>query len=299
MVVARPLSLIFAQHLAEGAWIGPGPADLEQPLAALWQGGRRAWPELALPAPLFIRHLAARAPPGDARRFLAAVAGSDLYLACACAQGLPAALMALDRAVLSRVPSFIARVSTDPSFIDEVQQHLRERLLLAPPGAAPKIAEYGGAGALQAFVRVAALRTALNLRRNRDEQPHEDVDDRTVQALPGSLGAELRYVQERHRADLLSALRDAFAALPQEQRHVLRLHFASGLTAVRIAQMLQVDRTTVGRWLASARAAALSETRRLLRERLCLAPQEVDSLIAVLRSQLGASITGLLQSTPG
>lgn len=276
-----------------------GSRDLEALLETLWQGGQRAWPEFALPAPAFIQHLAARAPPGDARRFLAVVAGSDLYLACACAQGLPAALAALDRTILARVPSFIARVSADPSFIDEVRQHLRERLLLATPGAAPKIAEYSGAGALQAFVRVAALRTALNLRRNRDDQPHSDVDERTVQALPGSLDAELRYVQERHRADLLSALRDAFAGLPQEQRHVLRLHFASGLTAVRIAQALQVDRTTVGRWLASARATVLTETRRLLRERLRLSPHEVDSLIATLRSQLGASITGLLQSTPG
>src|SRR5581483_4498624 len=104
----------------------------------------------------------------------AAVAGSDLYLACACARGVPAALAALDRAVLLRVPAFICRVSTDAAFADEVRQQLRERLLVAPPGGAPKIAEYGGAGALHAWVRVAALRTALNLRRNRDDQPAED-----------------------------------------------------------------------------------------------------------------------------
>src|SRR5581483_8080759 len=130
-----------------------------------------------------------------------------------------------------------------------------------------------------------------------DDQPAEDIDERTVQALPDPPDAELRYVHARHREDLLRALKDAFAGLPREQRHVLRLHFAGGLTAVRIAEMLQIDRTTVGRWLASARAAILQETRRLLRDRLRLPPAEVDSLIATLRSQLDASISSLLQNT--
>lgn len=52
----------------------------------------------------------------------------------------------------------------------------------------------------------------------------------------------------------------------------------------------------VSRWLAAARESIFDETRRLMSQRLRLRPEEFESLVRVLRSQLDLSLTGLLQS---
>src|SRR5262249_26465617 len=57
------------------------------------------------------------------------------------------------------------RLDRDPAFLDEVRQALRVRLLVAPEGGRPRIADYAGRGPLRAWVGVAALRVALNLKR--------------------------------------------------------------------------------------------------------------------------------------
>lgn len=273
---------------------------LESRLTSLWESGRTAWPDIVLPAIVFIRHLAAHLPTEaeeSTRGFLASVHASDLYLACACALGDPVALAAFDRSILGQVPAFLARMDPSPSFADELKQLLREKLLVAAAGGAPKIAEYAGAGALWSWVRVVAIRTAVSLRRNRDEQPGKELDDGVAKVLPLGQDIEVDYIRTRHHSEFKEALRAAFASLPQEQRHVLRLHFAGGLTQDAIAALLQVNRRTVGRWLSSARTAMFHETRRLLQSRLRLSPADLDSLVHVLRKSFDLSISTLLKSS--
>ncbi len=273
-------------------------AALERGLLALWESGRAAWPGVALPAPAFVRHLAAHRPAEeDPAGFLASVHASDLYLACACAMGEPSALAAFDRSILGQVPSFLSRMDPSPWFADEIRQLLREKLLVAPAGGAPKIAEYAGAGALWSWVRVVAIRTAVSVRRNRDEQPRAALDECVAKALPEGQDVEIDYIRTRYQGEFKEALRAAFASLPQEQRHVLRLHFAGGLTGDAIASVLQVNRRTVVRWLASARTAMFHETRRLLQCQLRLSPGELDSLVEMVRTSFDLSLSTLLKST--
>jgi hypothetical protein len=48
---------------------------------------------------------------------------------------------------------------------DELRQNVRERLFLGTPDAPPRIASYSGEGDLRHWVRVVAMRAALNLTR--------------------------------------------------------------------------------------------------------------------------------------
>src|SRR5262249_17417143 len=101
----RELAGIFRERVPVGA-----PADeaaLEATLRRLLEEGARAWPGLQLAPGSFVRHLAARAvggaPPSAAR-------APDLYLACACAAGIPGAFEAFDRAHLDVVGAYLVRM---------------------------------------------------------------------------------------------------------------------------------------------------------------------------------------------
>lgn len=264
-------------------------------ISALHDAGQRAWPGVALPVGDFVRHLARRLPPGTApAAFLDAVHAADLYLACACALGLPAALATFERDYLRQVPALLTGLSLSPSQVDEVCQLLRDKLLLARPGEEPKIAGYSGRGPLMAFLRVAARRTALTLL-SQQGPAHAAADPDRLAAQDTS--PEVRHLRQRHQEALKGALQEAIAGLPGQQRAALRLHFLQGLTDEKIGRMFRVHRTTVTRWIDAARERILDESRRLLGERLRLSPTECDSLAAALRSQIDLSLAELLKES--
>ena len=74
-------------------------------------------------------------------------------------------MTAFDREVLSQVGLLLGRMQPTPQLVDDTRQALREKLLVAAPGARPRIGEYAGRGPLQAWVRVAAVRAALDILR--------------------------------------------------------------------------------------------------------------------------------------
>lgn len=304
MAEELPLCSMFLASVAEPRGDAEARAvDLEQTLATVVERGRAAWPELALPAPVFVRHLAVHVARGDAwERALSELCAEDLYLACACAHGVESAIGAFERQVLVRVGGFLARMNPSPAFVDEVKQELRVKLLVAAPGAAPKIAEYSGRGALAGWLRVAALRTAIDLRRRHDDLAHDrgarsanDSDVSPPEAIGAGRDPELHYVKERYEAEFKGAFRAAIHALSSERRNVLRLNFVDGLNIDQIGALLHIHRSTVARWIAAARAAILKEAQRLLGERLGLSAGEFDSLARLLESRLDVSLTGLFE----
>lgn len=261
-----------------------------------WERGRAAYPRVALSLADFAGHAerVVKAGPPLAH-------ADDLYLACACALGVPEALAAFE-GLLTDVPAWVRRVQSSPDGVDEVRQHLRERLLVAPAGERPRIAEYGGAGPLRSWLRVATARIAMNLRRNRDDRPmapldHAACDEPALAAL--SLEPELRMLRGEHQDTLRLVMRDAFVRLSPEERTALRMQYVARMTNVQIATALRVHRLTVGRLLNQARTSMLGETRRLLGERLRLSNPEVDDLIEALRESLDLSLTSLLQTLSG
>jgi RNA polymerase sigma-70 factor (ECF subfamily) len=178
-----------------------------------------------------------------------------------------------------------------------VRQLLGERLLAGPAGSAGRIEEYAGRGTLDAWVRIAAIRIALNLIRGEDR--HRDALLRLADESPVSPDPELELLKHRYRADFEEAFRKALAALSPRERSVLRLRFLDGLAVGEIATIFGVHRSTVTRWLASAEEAVSGETRRALRERIRVRPSECDRLLDLLKSRLEVTLHTLLRRSMG
>jgi RNA polymerase sigma-70 factor, ECF subfamily len=250
---------------------------------------RAAWPELDLDEAGFGAHVErCLADGGD----VSALHAGDLWLAYGCSIGDDRAVAAFDREVLSQVGLLLGRMQPTPMLVDEVRQALREKLLVAQPGARPRIADYAGRGPLQAWVRVAAVRTALDLLRAGGARTGGDVepDDLATDAT----SPELDYLRERYAPQFKAAFQEALRALDSEQRNVLRLHVVEGLNIDEIGALFKVHRSTVARWIAGARQEVLAGARQRLRAELGLSAGEFDSLAGVVRSQLDLSVANIL-----
>jgi RNA polymerase sigma-70 factor (ECF subfamily) len=262
------------------------------------EAGKRAWPMLALDESDFLahvrRHVQDAGGADAAEAYLEQVHAADLYLACACAEGVPGAVDQLDAHVLSKLPALIARLRPSPSFLDDVRQALFERLLVPVPDRRPRIADYSGRGPLVAWVRVAAMRTALNLSRaTRRDQARQASEDPAEVIAPGQ-DPELDYFKARYAGELKAAFEEALGALGAEDRLVLRLAGVEGLTGEAIAEVLRVDRSTIVRRLSRARERLYDETRRLVTERVRMSESEFASVARAVETEIEASLPRML-----
>jgi len=238
----------------------------------------------------FVSYLAARAPAG----LPPAARAADLYLACASAARVRGAVEAFDRAYLGQVGAHLARMGPTPAFVDEVRQEVLTKLFVGKDGAAPRITEYDGKGALASWVRVIALRAAIDLRRQRGAAG--EVEHDPAHEAPAGGSPEGDYQEAHYRRAFDEALRGAVATLEVDQRRLLRRHFADGITLDALAVELGVHRATVARRLAAARASLRSEARRRLQTALGARDSELSSMAWMMRSRLDLSLPGLLRS---
>ena len=242
-----------------------------------------------------VHRLRGRAPARDSPApALAKVDAEGLYLACACASGIDEALAAFDRRYASEARAALLSRGEGAAATDDAMQVLRERLFVAAtPGGAGKISEYSGRGPLSAWVRMAAVRIALNQRRGRPRDASAE-QTRLAQFVSPADDLELGYVKARHSRAFAQAFAEAFSSLSERQRNVLRLHAVEGLGAEKIARAFRVHAASVRRWIADSRQLLLEQTRLHLARQLRLTPSELDSLIGALQSQLDVSIRKLL-----
>ena len=225
--------------------------------------GRATWPGVELPREHFTRHLAQlllqgaerERPPGAVELALGRLKVADLYLACACALRVPGAVEALEEHFLSQVR-------------EEVRQQVRTHLLVGTEGRGPRIAEYAGRGTLKSWVRVIATRLLRHPgRTDQEELLDEEVNGFADMASPGP-DAELEHIRRHLEPAFREALREAFQALPEEQRHLLRLRHLKRLTHAAMARLFEVPQPTLLRRLALAYVALFEETKRRLRTKL-------------------------------
>ena len=276
-------------------WAGYNYAVPKEPEISddLWRAGRATWPGVEVPRALFAAYVRERIGAGT----LDGLCTTDLYLTCACVHDAKGAVATFDRTFLARVPEMVRQIDRSPAFADDVCQHLREKLLL--PAGRPKLAAYTGRGALGSWVRVAALRTALNLRDVRQPGQTEPLEDHLLVA-PGGDDAELEYLRRRYRDEFQTAVRAALDGLPRERRRLLRLHVVTGLSTAQLGTALGVNQSTIVRWLAAARDQLREEIHRGLAQRLGLSGPELESLTGLILSRLDLSVTSALAATdPG
>lgn len=284
----------LARAFAAAAGLAAGEAELGRWEGALGEAlgrARRRWPGVEVDGAAFAGELGRRAAGGDdATRALEALHADDLFLARACAAGDRAALAHFEREHLRAVGAFVAGIDPAPAFADEVGQRLAERLFAGGARGAGAIGDYGGRGPLGGWVRVAATRIALNLRRGarREGRRAPSVEEAVGAAL------DLDYLKERYREPFAAALREALLDLPPHRRALLRLYHVEGLSLEAMAALYRVHLATVSRRLGRAREQVAEGATRRLRERLGASASEVESLVPLVLSRLEVSFERLL-----
>src|SRR5258705_1483299 len=142
----------------------------EHVMRRAWEAGRAAWPEIELARDAFDAY-AGKLDARAADRF-----PEDIYLAAACLAGDATALATFDRDLLATARGAIRSIDANDAFVDEACQRLRANLLVGD-GARPRIADFAARGPLRAWVGVAAVRTALMLRRSQVRAREVPLDD--------------------------------------------------------------------------------------------------------------------------
>jgi RNA polymerase sigma-70 factor (ECF subfamily) len=130
----------------------------------------------------------------------------------------------------------------------------------------------------------------LDLKRGRQnkEQPL-DLDSPSIATDP-----ELDYLKLRYASDFKIVLESALGQLDARQVTLLKLSFIEQLSASAIGVMYSVSARSVQRWLVDIRESLLASMREGLKQRLSLSPNELESLLGLVDSQLQVSLHRLL-----
>lgn len=250
-------------------------------LRQLYTAGHQQWPSIDLAFEAFAEHCVRLWPSPDGPEFSSHP--GDLYLCSACASGVAEATIVLAREGSPVARLAIARIDRDPEFVQDVLQELWQKLLVGPEA---KVREYAGRGPLQAWLKVAATRLALDrvrARKNARETP-ADVSARVAGYAPDP---EWLLIRERHGHAFQDALRRALARLSAQERNVLRMHVVGRCSIDQIGRAYSIHRATAARWLERTRAKIYEAARQELSvgSRAC-----TESEFRSLARQLGTDL---------
>jgi len=269
-------------------------AELGTRLHSMLLQAARAHPAFAVSAEDMVDAIAAGvASEDDLDRALAALHVEDLWLAQACAAGHDAALAAFGDRFDNVIMAALRRLSLPTSLIDDVLQDVRTKLLL-PTDRPPKIASYSGRAQLAAWVTTVATREALDRLRKESSHQGPTDDERLLAVVDRSDGPELDLFRRTYQADFKAAFEAALATLDTRARNVLRHCFVDGMTTAEIGAAYGVHKTTAFRWVDSARETLAKRTRQAFVDRVRLPPDELDSVLRLVRCQLELSLPRVL-----
>ncbi len=251
----------------------------------LYRAGQRAWPALSLDESAFERHCQRVLTPGDD----VPLEPGSLYLCCACAEGDSAALRVFQREVAAVAEAALRRVDAREDQVREGLQEVWRKLLLGPDA---KVKSYSGRGPLQAWVRVAATRVALDRRRagQRNDARRAELSERLAAADPN---VEATLLRARFGEAFQAALSAAVSGLSAQQRNVLRMHTVGGASIDEIGRAYRVHRATAARWLERARGRIYEQVRAELCLEQRLTHSEFDSLAQLIGAELSLSLTAI------
>jgi RNA polymerase sigma-70 factor (ECF subfamily) len=253
-------------------------------LVTLLASAQGRWPGIAIDPIRFVEHMARGVRPrkGALEAALDTLHTSDLYLALGCASADRTALESFEDHFMAEVPRYLSSLRLSRSGLDEVQQMLRARLLVSP-GGRPRIADYSGRDDLAGWLRVAAMRAAVDLQRQREAKVARDGKPR-AHAPSISIPPELLPFEERSRSQLETTFKAELMRLPAHTRHLLRLHVVYGLSMEAITSPERVDCSTIVRRISALRARLAQSLQPRIVHVLDLSPSEVDLLIALVQS---------------
>lgn len=262
--------------------------SLVAPLDRFVELARAAWPEIALDDDAFLAFVAQRVT-GSIATTLEQMPAADLYLACACSRNDPAALRAFED-LLGAIDPALAHMGLFADLFDEVKQRLRIKLFLVAHDHAPRILDYMGRGNLRGWLRVIAVREALNTMRADRRALANDLSDVPLTAPDPAL----EHLKARYRHEFQQAIAEGAKRLEPRERNLLRQYYLDAFTFEVLARMYRVHLATVARWVEKARTALLGETRRVLVTQMNVPRDELDSILRLIESQLEISARDLI-----
>ncbi len=260
-------------------------ADLQPVLAGLCEAAHATWPQLAIDDARFCAHLESLVE-GEPE-LLPTLNAGDVYLSLACALGNPAALEILDREYLRELRPTLARMGLAAAAIDETLQVMRGELLVPRAEAPPRILNYGGRGQLRGWLRSVAARTGL--RTIKDQPRHAELDEQHHAPTAGDL--ELEYMKKTYGDAFQRAFAVALAALPEDDRLLLKQRFRHKLTVQELGALHSVNAGTISRWVAAARERLVKATRTEMQRALGVERSEVSSILRLIDSELEISLS--------
>jgi RNA polymerase sigma-70 factor, ECF subfamily len=270
-----------------------GVPGLEQRLALIVEAAALELPRVRRDDAAFVAHLAARLDPalplGEALDQLRA---ADLYLAWGCSRNDPAAIERFERELMPQGRAIVARRLPGQGELEEVLQAVRQHLVAGPEGT-PRISDYRGYGALASWLRVVAVRTAMNLSRR---TAPERLPSQSLSFGAAAQGdPELLFLKETYREPFKTAFRSAVSTLDAEERGLLRLHFLEGVSLEQMGLLYRAHKSTLSRRLARVRKDLFDRTRAALCSALAVDSGEIDSVIRLFQSELDMSLISLLR----
>jgi len=242
----------------------------------MFLAGQSQWPVLKLGFDDFSDHcLRLGANQGE-------LEPADLFLCCACVHAEPEALRLFQIHGAKVAIDAIKRVDSDDDFVRDTLQELWSKLLL---GGEAKVRSYSGRGPLQAWVRVAATRIALDRVRvkKRHAQRQTELPERL--AAP-DVNVDAAVLKARFGAAFEEALRVALANLSAEDRNVLRLHVVDRCSIDEIGRAYGVHRATAARRIERTRTRIFEEVRARLCVEQRLTESELQSLATLMAQEL-------------
>jgi RNA polymerase sigma-70 factor (ECF subfamily) len=250
------------------------------------------WPNVAPNDERFVEAIASRVEGEvDLAPAVARLALPDIYLVAAALAGDRAALAAFERMVRDETTRAAARLPHAPAVEDVIQEMLLKLLV----GPSPKLTAFAGHGALHAWLRVAAVRTAISMTRRKHEVSAPD--DALAAVADDADDQALAFLKSTYRNEFKRAFAEALAEIPRRSRTLLRLQIIDQLTLEEIGAFYKVSRATAARWLADARVELVSGTKARLRESLKVSTGELDQLMKLVATNLYATLPSLLRIT--
>ena len=264
--MSHPLETLFLDALPPEQR-EPFSADprLGERLTTLLARARTAWPGLSVTDERFLPFVAERVKEGSGPERLERMSVEDLYLACGCASGDPTAAEQFSARFFPAIEQAVARMEVPRAWVEDVRQTVYDKLFVGDGERPPGIRHYKGEGELLTWVRVVAVRQAIDVVRKRNrEQPVEELPE----VVARDEDPELRFLKQRYGEEFRAVFHGVMERLTSKERNLLRYQLVSGLTLEQIAGLYRVNRSTVVRWLQKVRDKLLEETRAGLTKRL-------------------------------
>ena len=217
----------------------------------------------------------------------------DDYVRLACLENQPGAAAVLDSAYLLPLATSIHRICQTLEATDSVLQQLREKLLLPPVN---RLLSYRAPGRFRAWLKVIAVRTALDMARELGLKTQREVElDERLEAL--AFGPEELFLRAELQEALRCALRAAVSALPERERYALRMHLVSDWNITQIGRVFSVHKATAARWLVSAKEQLHVLLSAELAQQLGTSTEEGALLLGSMPSRLDLSLSSIFQTT--